>query len=163
MLEALVLLCLSVVPLWESSLSWTLCVCFGDELTECGCCHENWNQWDSSGVWNVISLLKEYIWSAVVEKHVRSVLPGCSAGLYSAFSRFSFQWQYLTIFLRASSICCKIFINEDCSFSRTRTGQFHIYDQTHLLWGHLISVTQFDERSVLKSSCEASSMHRPMI
>lgn len=79
------------------------------------------------------------------------------------FSRFSFQWQYLTIFLRASSICCKIFINEDCSFSRTRTGQFHIYDQTHLMWGHLISVTQFDEHSVLKSSCEASSMHKPMI
>lgn len=113
------------------------------ELTEWSCYHENWNQWDSCGVWNIISLLKEYIWSAVVEEHIRSVLPGCSAGLYSAFSRLSFQCQYLSTFPRASSTCCKIFIDEDYSFSRTRTGWFHIYDQTHLVWGHLISVTQF--------------------
>lgn len=145
--EALVLLCLSVLTLvmafWESLLSWTLCACFGDELTEWSCYHENWNQWDSCGVWNIISLLKEYIWSAVVEEHIRSVLPGCSAGLYSAFSRLSFQCQYLSTFPRASSTCCKIFIDEDYSFSRARTGWFHICDQTHLVWGHLISVTQF--------------------
>lgn len=142
--EALVLLCLSVqlhvlalvVALWEPYPGpWVLSSLLWDKLTEWGWCHENWNQWDSSGVWNMISLMKEYIWSAVVEKHVRSVLTGCSAGLYSAFSGFSFQCQYLTIFTRASTMCCKIFINEDYSFSRTRSWPISfLWPNPSLIW-----------------------------
>lgn len=121
------------------------CVCFGPELTGWGWCPENWNQWDSSGVWNIISLLREYIWSAVVEKHIRSVLTGCSAGLCSAFSRFRFQYQYLSIFPRASS-AVKFSLMKITPFPGPGAGWFQIYDQIHLLWGLLISVTQSDSR-----------------